>query len=250
MSTASKQSPIARSARTHKGAPARAPASGSAKAPAVPAKESLNTNSKTRKPMKILAFSDIHGDRTKAEELAQRAEGEEVDLVILCGDITYGEQSIEGIIGPFAKRKKKVVLIPGNHETVATVDFLAQLYGMTNLHGYSIKYKDIGLFGCGGADMGPFPTGEQEIFELLKKGHYKVRDMSKKIMVTHVHPAGSVMERFTRFFKGSDAVRKAIDEFKPDLLLCGHVHEAEGIEEKISGTRVINVGKNGKILTI
>jgi Icc-related predicted phosphoesterase len=33
----------------------------------------------------------------------------------------------------------------------------------------------------------------------------------------------------------------------PDFLLCSHVHEAEGIEEIIGTTRVINVGKQGKI---
>jgi len=202
------------------------------------------------KKMKILAFSDIHGDKSLAEKLAKRASDEDVDLVILCGDITRAERSTEGIIGPFAARKKKVLLVPGNHESVATADFLAQLYGMTNLHGYSVKYKDIGLFGCGGAEMGPFPTDEAEIFNLLQKGHENVSDSGKKIMVTHVHPAGSTIEKFTKFFKGSEAVKKAIDEFKPDLLLCGHVHEAEGIEEMVGETKVINVGKNGKIIEL
>lgn len=210
----------------------------------------LKTSLKPGKPMKILAFSDIHGDKSLAEKLAKRAAEEDVDLVILCGDITVAEQGTSGIIGPFAARKKKVLLVPGNHETVATADFLAQLYGMTNLHGYSVKYKDIGLFGCGGAEMGPFPTSEEEIFELLKKGHERVKDSKRKIMVTHVHPAGTTIERFTQFFRGSEAVRRAVDEFKPDIVLCGHVHEAEGIEEMVDATKVINVGKNGKIITL
>ena len=213
-------------------------------------KESLKKGGESRKPMKILAFSDIHGDKSLAERLAKRAADEDVDLVILCGDITQAEQGTEGIIGPFAARKKKVLLVPGNHETVATADFLAQLYGMMNLHGYSVKYKGIGLFGCGGADMGPFPTSDDEIFELLKKGHEKIRDADRKIMVTHVHPAGTTIEKFTQFFRGSDAVRRAIEEFKPDIVLCGHVHEAEGIEEMVDSTLVINVGKNGKVITL
>ena len=45
-------------------------------------------------------------------------------------------------------------------------------------------------------------------------------------------------------------VKKAIDRFKPDILLCSHVHEAEGIEEKIGSTTVINVGKKGKIIEL
>ncbi len=200
--------------------------------------------------MKILASGDIHGDTRLAEELAERAEKEHVDLVILCGDLTMAEMSTDNLIGPFKKRNQKVLLIPGNHETIATADFLAQLYGATNLHGYSVKAGDVGLFGCGGANIGLFQLGEKEIFDLLKKGHNYVKDMKKKIMVTHVHPKGTLMEKFTDIFPGSDGIRKAVDEFKPDILLCSHVHEAEGIEEKVCKTKVINVGKKGKIIEL
>ncbi|HLG24358.1 MAG TPA: metallophosphoesterase [Candidatus Nanoarchaeia archaeon] len=200
--------------------------------------------------LRILAAGDIHGDTTHAKKLAEQAEKENIDLVVLCGDLTYAEQSTEGIVGPFINKHKKVILIPGNHETVATADFLAELYGATNLHGYSIKCKDVGLFGCGGANIGLFQLGEDEIFELIKKGYEKIKDSKTKILVTHVHPSGSLMEKFSKFFPGSEGVRKAVELFKPDFLLCSHVHEAEGIEEMIGKTKVINVGKRGKILEL
>jgi len=200
--------------------------------------------------MKILASGDIHGDTNLAKQLAERAVKENVDLVVLCGDLTYGEQSTEGIVGPFVKAGKKVVLIPGNHETIATADFLAEQYGAVNLHGYSIKVGDIGLFGAGGANLGLFQLSEDEIYDLLKKSHEKIKDLKTKIMVTHVHPQDSMMEKFSKFVLGSEGVTKAIKAFKPDLLLCSHVHEAEGIEEKIDNTKVINVGKKGKIIEV
>ena len=200
--------------------------------------------------LRILAAGDIHGDTNAAKKLANQAEEENIDLVVLSGDLTYAEASTSGIIGPFIKKGKKVILIPGNHETVATADFLAELYGATNLHGYSIKCRDVGLFGCGGANIGMFQLGEDEIFELIKKGYDRIKDSKKKILVTHVHPSGSLMEKFTNIFPGSDGVRKAIDTFKPDILLCSHVHEAEGIEEVIGKTKVMSVGKRGKIIDI
>ena len=200
--------------------------------------------------MKILASGDIHGDTTLVKKLALQAEKENVDLVILCGDLTLFEQSTKNIVGPFINKKKKVILIPGNHESVATADFLAELYGATNLHGYSVKHKNIGLFGCGGANVGPFMTDESEIMALLEKGHEGIKGMKKKIMVTHVHPSGTMMEKFSDFIPGSKSVRKAVEKFKPDILLCSHVHEAEGIEERIGKTKVINVGKSGKIINI
>jgi len=202
------------------------------------------------KKLRILAAGDIHGDTSLAERLAERAEKEKCDLVILCGDLTMMERSTDNIIGPFKKRNEKVLIIPGNHETVATADFLAELYGVKNIHGYSVKYGDVGIFGCGGANIGLFKLEEDEIYDLLKKGFDKIKYLNKKIMATHVHPSESKMEKFTEIFPGSPGVRKAIEAFKPDILLCSHVHEAEGIEEKIGNTKVINVGKKGKIIEI
>ncbi len=201
--------------------------------------------------MKILTAGDIHGDTSQMEKLAKKAEKENVDLVILTGDLTQNE-STDNLIGPFAKKKKRVILIPGNHETVATADFLAEMYNATNLHGYSIKIGNIGFFGCGGAIQQGHPLSltEDEISTLLKKGHDKVANMEKKIMVTHVHPSESLIEKFSDFVSPSKAVKKAIDKFKPDFVLCGHVHEAEGIEEKIGETIVINAGRAGKIFEI
>jgi Icc-related predicted phosphoesterase len=205
---------------------------------------------KEHSKLKILAAGDIHGDIGLAEKLAEKAKKENVDLVVLCGDLTLGEKSTDNIIGPFKKRHEKVLLIPGNHETVATADFLAELYGMKNIHGYSVKYKDVGIFGAGGANIGVFQSSEKELYDLLKKGHDKIKYLKKKIMVTHVHPTGTKMEKFTNIFPGSEGIKKAVEKFKPDLLLCSHVHEAEGIEEKIGKTVVLNVGKMGKIIEI
>ena len=202
------------------------------------------------KKLKILAAGDIHGDTGLAEKLAERAEKEKCDLVILCGDLTMMEQSTDNIIGPFKKRNEKVLILPGNHETVATANFLAELYDIKNIHGYSVRYGDVGIFGCGGANIGLFRMEEDEIYALLKKGFDKIKYLNKKIMATHVHPSESKMEKFTQIFPGSSGVRNAISAFKPDILLCSHVHEAEGIEEKIGNTRVINVGKKGKIIEI
>lgn len=202
------------------------------------------------KKLKILAAGDIHGDTGLAKKLAERAEKEKVDLVILCGDLTLFDTSTQNILGPFVKRHKKVLLIPGNHEGVATADFLAEFYGQKNIHGYSVKYKDVGIFGAGGANIGLEQLSEKEIYDLLRKGFDKIKYLKKKIMVTHVHPSKTMMEKFTSIFPGSEGVKKAVESLKPDILLCSHVHEAEGIEEKVGKTKVINVGKKGKIIEI
>ena len=204
---------------------------------------------KNPKKTKILAVGDIHGDERLVKRLVEKAEKEDVDLVILTGDLTFAETSTKNIVGPFIKAKKQVLLIPGNHESIATVDFLAELYPNTkNIHGYSFIKNNLGIFGAGGADIGIHQIKDSEIFELLKKGNENVKDLEKKIMVTHMHPQGTKSE-FSGF-EGSEAVRKAIEKFQPDVAIFSHIHEAAGTEEKIGKTKVMNVSRKGKIFEV
>lgn len=200
--------------------------------------------------MRILSTGDLHGDRGLAERLAKKAAEAHADLVLICGDVTYFDAEPKGLIGPFLARKQKVLFVPGNHDSFATADVLAHLYPIKNLHGYSVRYGDVGIFGCGKANIGPERLGDEEIHGLLQRAHGYLRGVSKTIMVTHVHPAGGMAERMTRFFKGSDGVRRAIEELQPDVAFCCHVHEAEGIEQRIGKTRVINVGRRGFLLDL
>jgi|SRR3989344_3226140 len=203
---------------------------------------------KTKK-LRILAASDLHGDSKLARKLADKAERENVDLVVLCGDIT-GWTETKDIIKPFKDKEKRVLILPGNWDSFATTDFLASVYGVKNIHGYSATYETIGFFGAGGAVSSPGPgrITENEIFKTLEKAHSGLRGIEKKIMVTHMHPQGSLSE--SSGFQGSEAITRAIKKFKPDFLLHGHIHEAGGFEEKIDSTRVINVGREGKIIEI
>jgi len=201
--------------------------------------------------MKILAAADLHGDISLARSLASRAEKENVDAIILCGDIVKSETDVQGIVGEFSKINKKIFLLPGNHETNATINFLSELYNAQNLHAYALNLtKEIGIFGCGSANIGPFGMHDEDILNYLRKGHRYISKSKKKIMITHAHPAGTLMEKLSQFIPGSPGIKQAVDELQPDFLLCGHVHEADGIEELIGKTRVINVGRKGKILEI
>ena len=201
-----------------------------------------------KRKSKILAVGDIHGDTGLVKKLAKKAKEENVDLVILAGDLTFVEESVKNLIGPFLKVNKQVLIIPGNHESMATIDFLTEMYpNAKNIHGYSFKKDNLGIFGAGGGDV-IIKTPDKDIFSLLKKAHEGVKDSQHKIMVTHMHPIGSKSE-FSGW-PGSKAVRKAIKEFNPDILINAHIHEAGGMEENIGKTKVINVARKAKIFEI
>lgn len=202
---------------------------------------------KNRK-LRILAASDLHGDSRATKRLAEIANSEKVDLVVLCGDLT-GFSDTKDIIKPFKDKGKKVLILPGNWDSFATTDFLANFYGVRNIHGYSAVYDKVGFFGAGGADVGPFSVvSEREMMKTLEKAHSGLEGIEKKVMLTHMHPKGSKSE-FSGI-EGSKSIRNAIKKFRPDILLHGHIHEGAGIEEDIDGTRVFNVGKKGRIIEV
>ena len=128
------------------------------------------------KKLRILAAGDLHGDIRHAYRLAQKAADEDADIVVLCGDLSNNDDP-KYIIGPFVKKGKKVLFVPGNHESQATAEFLAERYKVRNLHGKYAKYYDIGFFGCGGANVGAFMIGEEDIFQKLSEGFEKTKHL-------------------------------------------------------------------------
>ena len=108
-------------------------------------------SSKDKKKFKILAAGDFHGDSATAKRLAKKAEKQNVDLVILTGDIT-GMIETDDLLKPFIDKGKKVVFVPGNWEESITAKTLSKLYGVKNIGEHYVKYKNIGIFGIGSPD--------------------------------------------------------------------------------------------------
>jgi len=201
---------------------------------------------KFHKKLKILAAGDIHGDSKLSQKLAERAEREKVDLVILTGDIT-GSVQTKGIIKPFIDRKQKVLFVPGNWETAEDAEDFSSRYGIKNLDEHYAVYGNVGIFGIGSMDWALFPDN-QRTFKKLDKDFQKIKNLEKKIMISHLHAAGTKSE--LSGIPGNDGIRKAIDKFQPDLFIHAHIHELDGVEEKIGKTRVIHAGRRGKIIEI
>ncbi len=199
-----------------------------------------------QKKFKILAASDIHGDSDTTKKLAEKAVKENVDLVVLAGDLT-GLIETNNILKPFIDRGKKVVFVPGNWESSEAAETLSKLYGIKNIGDHYVKYGNVGIFGIGSPDW-QMSLNEEKTLNKLKKDFEKIKDLERKIMVSHIHAAGTKAE-FSGI-KGSEALRKAIEDFQPDVFLSGHIHEAEGLQENIGKTKVFSLGKKGRIIEI
>lgn len=199
-----------------------------------------------KKKFKILAAGDFHGDSSVTKKLAEKAEKENVDLVVLTGDIT-GLIETENLIKPFLEKNKRVIFVPGNWDTTEATETLSRLYGIKNVGKHYVKYDNVGIFGVGNENW-QLNLNEEKTFKKLKKDFESIKDLEKKIMISHMHAAKTKSE-FSGF-PGSTAIRKAIEKFQPDLFISGHIHEAEGLQEKIGKTKVVNVGRKGMIIEI
>jgi hypothetical protein len=203
--------------------------------------------------MKILAASDVHGDVKATQRLANIAKKEKVDLVILAGDLSIFGNGLEGLLKPFSDVNKKVAIIPGNHEGEADLFMLKKRYPdiLYDLHKYAFKIGNVGFFGCGLANIGPNELSEAQIKRRIENSFRYIKDAKKKVLVVHVPPYKTKLDVVGRNINvGSAAVREAIEKFKPEKAICGHIHETFNLEDKLGDTTVINAGPKGKIIEI
>lgn len=195
------------------------------------------------KKLRILAAGDLHGDIDIAEKLSLKAKKAKADLVVLAGDLHGYWESNERILEPFNKAKQKVVFIPGNLDSSLDHDIFRK--EAKSIHNYYVTYGGVGIAGIGNADWKMELDGSD--LKAIKKNFDRMKP-KKKILVSHLHAADTGAE-FSGI-PGDEILKRAVEDFKPDFLISAHIHEAEGIEDKIGKTKVIQVGRKGKILEI
>jgi uncharacterized protein len=195
---------------------------------------------KMEKKFRILAAADLHGDIGIARRLSEKGKKEKVDLVVLAGDINGAIEGDGKILQPFLDAKQKIAFVPGNwdsHKERMAIKSLAK-----NLGNYYITYGDVGILGT---DF----DGNLSYNDLVSlKNNFNKMKSKKKILVSHWHARGTLAE-FSGW-RGDLVLRRAVEEFKPDFLISAHIHEAEGIEDKIGNTRIIQVGRRGTIIEV
>ena len=189
--------------------------------------------------MKILAFSDLHLARARAEDIV--AASRVADLVIGAGDFCNMRKGIAEAMGLLKGIEKPLVMVPGNNESLEELQMAAP-EGAHVLHGDSVEIGGVTIFGIGGGiPVTPFggwswDLTEDEAEELLQ------RSFGADIIVSHSPPKGIADRTSDGISVGSYAVRVAAEWVQPKLLLCGHIHDCWGEEGQIEETLVKNLG--------
>jgi Icc-related predicted phosphoesterase len=192
--------------------------------------------------MKLLALSDLHADEDLLDRLRNVAARSKYDAVLFCGDITNR--------GPVSYAQEAISLFPkayAVHGNMDTPDVVAKLSEMgVNVHGKKVKMGEWNLVGLGGSNPTPFSTpseiSEEEIASTLARAG--VDQFS--IILSHPPPYGVFDEVGNGVHVGSKSVRKMVEDKRPILLICGHVHEHEG-REILGETLVVKLAPAEKL---
>jgi Icc-related predicted phosphoesterase len=197
--------------------------------------------------MKLLVFSDIHGD---AQALSQLMDTD-ADYYIAAGDLCSWGRGL-GKMGEILKRRgPQVWVLPGNHESASMVESFCHHFGLSPLHERILPVGDYTLAGLGHSNPTPFNTPGEYTEEELEVRLATFSGSDKLILVCHCPPLGTDLDKTDKGEHcGSQAIATFIEQQQPQWFFCGHIHEAAGKETTIGSTRAVNVGKAGYLLEI
>ena len=201
--------------------------------------------------MKILIFSDIHGDhRALAKIVAQPA-----DLYIDVGDLATFGRGLDRCGEILMPLGQKLWVLPGNHvshdhtrafcERFGFVDFHRRVYTLESSHGVTQ------WAGLGYSNITPFNTPGEYSEEEIAKALASFDGITPLYLVAHCPPKDTKLDEFAPGrHAGSSAIREWVELAQPRHLYCGHNHDPAGMNERRGSTQCFNVGKQGYLLEI
>jgi Icc-related predicted phosphoesterase len=194
--------------------------------------------------MKLLLFSDLHAHAAAARSLVKRSGA--ADVLVGAGDFGNVRRHVQVCIDILRAVDKPAVLVASNNETTAELVEACRNWPQAHvLHGSAVTIGGVEFFGLGsGIPVTPFGAWsydftEEQAAELLSgcpKGC---------VLVSHSPPKGAVDVDSRGRSLGSVAVRDAVDQLEPLLVVCGHIHACAGQYVRLGRSPVVNAGPAG-----
>jgi hypothetical protein len=197
--------------------------------------------------MKILIFSDIHGDTLALARLA----AEPADIYIAAGDLSTFGRALDRCGEPLRTLGERLWVLPGNHETHAEIrDFCAK-FGFVDFHRQVRQLRGTHWAGLGYSNPTPFNTPGEYTEEEIAEALAAFEQATPLYVVAHVPPHNTRLDRVAfGHHTGSRSLRAWVERVQPAYLFCGHIHECAGQSDRLGATPCFNVGKEGYLLEL
>ena len=194
--------------------------------------------------MRIGYVVDIHGAFERVPEaLAQIGD---VDLLIVGGDITTGgtPDEAERAVASWRELAPRLLALAGNMDSREIDARLAEI-GVA-LDGRGITFGHVGVFGVSAAPLSPLRTpyelADDELEQRIRRGFAAVERCRVAIFCPHAPPAQTACDRLAGGeHVGSPVIRAFVERRQPDLVLCGHIHEARAVD-RVGRSQIVNPG--------
>lgn len=187
--------------------------------------------------MEIYAVADIHANMQRIAMIRENITAHEPDLLVVAGDI-FNYTHPEPVLAALNEMPVPVFAVRGNSDPGWYEKRFAGYPNLTSLH---LKRVDVGGFSFTGIG-GTIPVPFRSRFRLWEEGILEQARLMvdrKTILVVHPPPYGTLDRVLGRFKAGAKGVSALIDERRPWVVICGHIHEAAGAE-CIEQTLVVN----------
>ncbi len=196
--------------------------------------------------MKILMFSDTHGDIRSIERIVAQP----ADVYIAAGDLSTFRKKLDACGEALEPLGEKLWLLPGNHETHNDTRTLCERYGFVDFHRQVRTLESsqgvTHWAGLGYSNITPFNTPGEYSEEEIAKALSAFDDFKPLYLVVHFPAYGTKLDEYAPGkHAGSPALREWVERIQPQYLFCGHIHETAGKSDLLGATKCINVGKHG-----
>jgi Icc-related predicted phosphoesterase len=195
--------------------------------------------------MKILVFSDIHGDERALERLMEM----EADYYFSAGDLTSWGRGLDRCGEILRRRAGSVYVLPGNHESTAMTGELCRRFGLHHFHEQSFEAGGYHIAGLGYSTPTPFNTPGEYTEKEMGRRLAKFSVLKPLVLICHCPPYNTALDRIREgAHAGSRAVAEFIERHQPEVFFSGHIHEAAGAAARLGRTRAFSAGSGGRLL--
>lgn len=203
---------------------------------------------------KICAISDIHGDVSASYKVKEYLESYNISDVIMLGDysastgdLDENREDIQTIVNTIGNLSN-IYALPGNCDALNVIEVLNS-FGI-NYHKKTAHIGDFEVVFYGGSNKTPSGTPweieEDTIYSDLKE-LLDTSTEARHLLAVHAPPFDTKCDIIPGgAHVGSESIRKLIEEFKPEFVICSHIHECAGRFDAIGETTIVNIGRLGQ----
>ena len=202
--------------------------------------------------MKILAFTDNHGDLNSLKKVEKKVKTGKPNIAICCGDISMFGKDLDKLIKKIDSFKIPVLIVPGNHEDRnALLELCEKSKNVVYLHGGIFNLKNYYFIGYEVNGFSKTDSDFRKFGKKIEKEVLKNLDKNDKfILITHAPPYKTNIDLLQLDHVGNKDLRKFIERNQPVLALSGHIHEDFYKKDKIAETTIANPGPEGMFFNV